>query len=499
MTIRHSPRLLWLLTVCAVATLVFLIRLHGTTDLESYGQPNRIGYLLDLMTQGHFFVQHDLNNVAMSVPPLHTWIMAPFAAVFGLNRVAVVLPSFLAVLAISVWVFEIGRRRLGELSAGLAAIAFLLSPATAKHIALVSPDPVFACIVATAILVCSTAWPESGGERKRWLLFSLTSALATLTMGAQGLLLSAGGLLACVWNDRLDSQRGTVSGPYFAALALFFGVVLAWLIPAGLTEGFGQATTMLVPAASGWSAGELLSPIVALLMRYLPFSLFLLVALVRQLRHSTADADERSFERFLATWLLGGLLVVSLTGQKGADPVFVLWPAGALLAGREMARLAERMGKTKFAGVAVVISCILIGATYNAVHSVGPGNLGTSVLGRELQLARNAELAASAMQAHGIDPNTLHHWGTPATLQFYLGTFHPLIDKAALDELLANATGPLGLATDGAGIESLGVADRFPGTRRIFRWPEDESQAPAIQVFRIVRQEAAGGRLASSH
>jgi 4-amino-4-deoxy-L-arabinose transferase-like glycosyltransferase len=218
MTIRHSPRLLWLLTVCAVATLVFLIRLHGTTDLESYGQPNRIGYLLDLMTQGHFFVQHDLNNVAMSVPPLHTWIMAPFAAVFGLNRVAVVLPSFLAVLAISVWVFEIGRRRLGELSAGLAAIAFLLSPATAKHIALVSPDPVFACIVATAILVCSTAWPESGGERKRWLLFSLTSALATLTMGAQGLLLSAGGLLACVWNDRLDSQRGTASGPYFAAL-----------------------------------------------------------------------------------------------------------------------------------------------------------------------------------------------------------------------------------------------------------------------------------------
>ena len=151
MTIRHSPRLLWLLTVCAVATLVFLIRLHGTTDLESYGQPNRIGYLLDLMTQGHFFVQHDLNNVAMSVPPLHTWIMAPFAAVFGLNRVAVVLPSFLAVLAISVWVFEIGRRRLGELSAGLAAIAFLLSPATAKHIALVSPDPVFACIVATAM------------------------------------------------------------------------------------------------------------------------------------------------------------------------------------------------------------------------------------------------------------------------------------------------------------------------------------------------------------
>ena len=487
MTIRHSPRLLWLLTVCAVATLVFLIRLHGTTDLESYGQPNRIGYLLDLMTQGHFFVQHDLNNVAMSVPPLHTWIMAPFAAVFGLNRVAVVLPSFLAVLAISVWVFEIGRRRLGELSAGLAAIAFLLSPATAKHIALVSPDPVFACIVATAILVCSTAWPESGGERKRWLLFSLTSALATLTMGAQGLLLSAGGLLACVWNDRLDSQRGTASGPYFAALALFFGVVLAWLIPAGLTEGFGQATTMLVPAASGWSAGELLSPIVALLMRYLPFSLFLLVALVRQLRHSTADADERSFERFLATWLLGGLLVVSLTGQKGADPVFVLWPAGALLAGREMARLAERMGKTKFAGVAVVISCILIGATYNAVHSTNTENYRASALGKELRLAANAGLAANAMKASGIDASRLHHFGTPQTLQLYLGTFRPLIDQKRLDAILVSANGPIDLATGSTGIEALGVQERYPATKQIFRWPDDPSQPPVVQVYRIAR------------
>jgi 4-amino-4-deoxy-L-arabinose transferase-like glycosyltransferase len=282
---------------------------------------------------------------------------------------------------------------------------------------------------------------------------------------------------------------------------LFFGVVLAWLIPAGLTEGFGQATTMLVPAASGWSAGELLSPIVALLMRYLPFSLFLLVALVRQLRHSTADADERSFERFLATWLLGGLLVVSLTGQKGADPVFVLWPAGALLAGREMARLAERMGKTKFAGVAVVISCILIGATYNAVHSVGPGNLGSlGVLGRELQLARNAELAASAMQAQRYRSEhfaPLGNAGNAPVLPWHL----PSRSSTRRHSMSCWPARPGRLISrrDGAGIESLGVADRFPGTRRIFRWPDDESQAAGRFRSTASLVRPAGGRLASSH
>jgi len=487
MNIRPSPHLLWRLTLCAIATLIFLIRLHGTTDLESYGQPARIGYLLELKTQGHFFVQHDLNNVAMSVPPLHTWVMAPFAATFGFNRAALVLPSFLAVLAISVLVFEIGRRRLGELPAGLAAIAFLLSPATAKHIALVSPDPVFACIVATAILVCSTAWPESGGERKRWLLFSLTSALATLTMGALGLLLSAGGLLSCFWNGRLGSQRGTANGPYFSALALFVGVVLAWLIPAGLEHGFAAVVRMLTREASRWQMAEMLKPAAYLLQRYLPFSLFLFPALWRIIRHPAIEEGERRYERFLVTWLVFGLLAVSLSEHDGSDLVFALWPAGALLAGREMARLAERMGKTKFAGVAVVIGCLLIGATYNAVHPADSANLTTSALGRELQLASNAKLAANALKTSGINLGTAVHLDTPRTLQLHLGTFRPLIAKTELEVILASSSEPVNLATGNTSIEQLGLLERFPKTKLIFRWPADTSQLPVVQIYRIAR------------
>ena len=76
-------RLLWPLVICAVATLIFLIRLHGGTDLESYGQPATIGRLLDLTTQGHYFVQRDLNGDMMVAPPLHTWLIAASTALFG--------------------------------------------------------------------------------------------------------------------------------------------------------------------------------------------------------------------------------------------------------------------------------------------------------------------------------------------------------------------------------------------------------------------------------
>lgn len=487
MNIQHAPRLFWRLAICAIATLIFLIRLHGATDLESYGQPASIAHLLDLMTQSHFFVQRDLDNAVMSVPPLHTWLMAPFAAVFGLNRVALTLPSYAAVLTTGLLVFEIGRRHLGELAAGLAAMVFLLSPATAKHVALVGSDPVFACAVTAAALACSSAPSNGKDEQRRWLLFALMSALATLTFGVLGLLLPAGGLLSRIWNVGFDSQRRTISRPCFAACALFVGIVLAWLIPAAFSQGVADAARMLALDVVRLDIAELLKPATYHLLRYLPFSLFLFPALWRVARHPAAEDGERRFERFLVTWLVFGFLAVSLSEQKGVDPVFPLWPAGALFAGREMARLAERMGRTKFAGVAVVIGCFLIGATYNAVHSVGSANLAASALGRELQLAGDAERAARALKASSINPATLNHLDTPKTLQLYLGTFRPLIARGQLEEILDATSEPVDLATGNTSLEALDLLERFPATKLTFRWPEDQSQPAVVQVYRIAR------------
>ena len=157
MNFKQPARAAWILVIAAVSTLIYLIRLNGTTDLESYGQPTHIGYLLDLMTQGQLFVQRDLNGAMNATPPLHTWLMAPFAAALGLKRLALSLPSFLSVLALSLLVFAVGRRRFGELAGGLGAMAVLLSPATAKHIALAGAEPVFALTVSIAVLAAASA------------------------------------------------------------------------------------------------------------------------------------------------------------------------------------------------------------------------------------------------------------------------------------------------------------------------------------------------------
>ena len=489
MNFKQPARAAWILVIAAVSTLIYLIRLNGTTDLESYGQPTHIGYLLDLMTQGQLFVQRDLNGAMNATPPLHTWLMAPFAAALGLKRLALSLPSFLSVLALSLLVFAVGRRRFGELAGGLGAMAVLLSPATAKHIALAGAEPVFALTVSIAVLAAASASSSTGdvrGERWRWILFWLMAALSTLNMGLLGGLLAGGGLLSLYVMVR-NPGNPTAIRPHLAGLALYFGIVLVWLIPAGFNHGFSSTVHMLFMEARSWQTSVLLKPVASLLIRYLPFSLFLLLALWRVLRHPATDAGQRGFERFLAGWLIAGLLAVSLTDDKGADTLFALWPACALLVGREMANLAERMGETRFAGVAVVIGCILIGATYNAVHSTNAENYKASALGKELRLAADTELAAKALKASGIDTRSLHHFGTPQTLQLYLGTFRPRIDRTQLEAILAGANGPFDLATGDSGIEVLGVQARYPATKQIFRWPDDPSQPPVVQVYRIAR------------
>ncbi len=485
---QNLLRLTWPLVIFAIGTLVFLIRVLAPTDLESYGQPANIGRLLDLMMQGNVLVQRDLNGVVIPVPPLHTWVTALFATVFGLGRVPLAIPSLLSVLATAIVVFALGRRRFGEMAGGLGAIAVVLSPAIAKHVALVAGDPLLVFAIVSAIYALSDGGANDAPPGDHWLSFWLACALATLTAGLFGALLALGVLICRVCLMRMDAGLAThIIRRNLAGTALFAGALLLWLIPAAQSQGFALAASILAPSLGHWQIGELLKPIILLLLRYLPFSIFVVLAYWRIVRHPSDNPQERSFERFLACWVLYGLIVNALLMPPINDPILALWPACALLAGRELAHLAERMGRTRFAGVAVVIGCILIGATFNAAHSVGAANLDSSVLGKELQLASDAERAAKALNASGIEVGALYHLNTPETLQLHLGTFRPHLDGARLEALLASTQGSIEIAIGGGNDEASRLLERHPSAKEIFRWPEDTALPSSLQVYRIER------------
>ena len=138
-----SSRFFWPVLVGFAWAMLLAIRLIAPTDLEYYSQGRNVGYALDIVHNHHWLVQYDIRGHIMSKPPLHTWLIALFALPFGVNRVTLVLPSALAVLALAFLVMAMARRPFGSLAAGLAGFSIILAPMMSKHIALVRSDALF--------------------------------------------------------------------------------------------------------------------------------------------------------------------------------------------------------------------------------------------------------------------------------------------------------------------------------------------------------------------
>lgn len=496
---RSNSYIFWLVLIVALGSVIFAIRMSGPSDLESYAQVLNVGYILDLMTRGDWLVQYDLESIIMSKPPLHTWLMAPSVALLGFTRLALALPSFLCVLGVALLVFFVGRRRFGELAGGLAALTVVLAPMMVKQVALVRTDPLFTLTISAAAFAAFFAWERGAGGKKLWLLFWLMAALATLTKGPLGIVLAAGGLLAHFWEKIGSGGRPPAHTGLLVTqapgVALFVVLTGGWFAAAWFDAGQALIDKMffselvyhaLTEHAGGWKATAFFKPTAFLLVRYLPFSLAFFYALWTVFRQPASEPGERRFERFLVCWVLVGLIIFSLVKHQRADHLVPLWPACALLAGRQLARLAQRVGKTRFAGISMVVVAILVGVAYAAVN-IRSSHEVKSAYARELRLASQARLAAQAFTASGLDASQLQHLDTPATLQLYLGTYRPYLTRPALESLLASASGPVDVALGKTRLDELALGERYPHTMRIFRWPTDETLEPVVQVYRIDR------------
>ena len=278
----------WIALLAVLVIAFYALRLAGPSNLEADAQDRNVGYVMDVVWQGHWLVQQDIRGRIMSKPPLHTWITSAFAEVGGINRLTLTLPSMLAVLAMAFLVFQVGRQRFGMLAGGLAGLAVVLAPMMSKHIALVRTDALFALVVALGAFAAHRAW-ERGGN---WTPFWLAAGMATLIKGPLGLVLAGMGLLAWFWERRSDPATPPLRGSHWTGIALFLLLVLGWLVPAILSAGqplvdklffqelVGQATGM---GKDGFPGQNLPKPTLYFILRFLPFSLFAAYGLWRVL------------------------------------------------------------------------------------------------------------------------------------------------------------------------------------------------------------------------
>lgn len=475
----------WIIILIGLAVILFAIRITGTADLEDNSQSRNVGYAMDLIERGNWLVQYDLQGHILSKPPLHTWLIGLIATPFGLNRMTMVLPSFLAVISMTLLVFYIGRSRYGLLAGGIAGLSVVLAPLLVRQMGMIRSDAVFALAVTAGAWVAFRAWETGRG----WVVFWICAAVATLTKGPLGIVLAGTGLLACFWEGIGRAPLGGRRRDHVMGILVFTGICLAWILPALWFHGralvdkmifdelLGHVTTADNEAVKANFLLRISRPTANLMGRFVPFSLLAVWGLFRVFRWPDETEAGRRFERFLACWLLAGLLIFSLAAHHRADLLLPIWPAAALLAGREGARIGAMVAPRKLVWGTALISSLLILTTWPRYHSVAGKSLRSSVYSEQLRQA------AMAFRQSGIDPGEVRYLGCPTTFQFYLGTARRIDDSEVLIKAQEMSDRPITVATGGDSIDPC----RFVETdvKEVFRWPQSVGEAPVVRVFEL--------------
>ena len=475
----------WILVLVLLAVSVFVIRITGPADLEDNSQSRNVGYAMDLTEHGHWLVQHDLQGRILSKPPLHTWLIGVLAVPFGLNRLTLVLPSFLAVLAMTLLVFGMGRRHFGLLAGGIAGLSVIMAPMLWRHVGLVRSDAVFSLAIAAGAFAAFLGWEKGGG----WVWFWVCGAIAMLTKGPLGLLLAAAGLLAWFWENKTHGPALRPRGRQFPGILIFLMICLGWILPALWFHGHALIDKMIFQELLGHlgpgadpqdisnKRSHLLEPTFNFLGKFAPFSLLAVCGIYRAFKNPAVDGTERRLERFLTCWILFGLLVFSIASHHRADLLLPLWPAAALLAGREGSRIFHKIGAVKSSWLAAATCILLLCLAWGRYHPV---------LGKPLESAAYSQTvreAAGAFRKTGLDPSLIQYLEVPTTFQFYVGTANRL---KLPSEILTERKGrkePVLVATRNSSLDP-----KVVGTAKadeVFRWPIDPTQVAVIRIFEL--------------
>lgn len=282
------------------------------------------------------------NGEIPSKPPLYHWIAGAAAAMVGLSDAVVRLPSALAALLVLLLVQGLaGGRRAGWLAvAALVGMATFVGSASMARV-----DMLFtACVTAT--LAAFLRWYRDEAPWARVACYA-SAAAAVLTKGPAGAVLPAlviVAFLAC--ERRLDRLRALWS---WRLVAMVLVVDVGWYLLASIAGGsdflrrqiFHENLDRFVGrGVFGLHGGRSrLAMVENLATDLLPWNLVLVWAALRWWRGERED----TIGRFLHAWWIVILLFFTVAYGKRGVYLLPLYPAIAVLAGRALAALVDRL------------------------------------------------------------------------------------------------------------------------------------------------------------
>lgn len=327
----------WLLPALLAAIVALFCVRNLPWHLDDYDQAKQAFVSFEMIDQGHWWFQHTPQGRIATKPPLAGWISAALYPVTRWWEGAWRIPPLVSALVILAVLIRAGEHLLPGIGGAVAAGAFALNLTAPRLATLVRTDMMLTLFIfLTGWLVyekvrTGTRW--TAGER--WAVFALILG-SMLTKGPIAYAFLLPGLVAFALISR---WRGTRSNawcglwPWFAPLLLFAAWAVIGLV--GSREFYEQVVLKEFLGRFDLSDEPVHKHqpvyfyVLHLLRAWVPWSvLFLGLFLVRDVRRALVSDPSRLW---LACWIVGGLVLMSLIPSKRADRIFPVFPPMCLL------------------------------------------------------------------------------------------------------------------------------------------------------------------------
>lgn len=303
-------------------------------------------------------------------PPLQYWATATAYTLFGEHQWTSRLWAGLTGFAGILLVWFAGLRLFGREAAGYAAL--LLSSSLLyvlmAHINTLDMGVTFFITLGILGLLLAQAQADAG-KRRNWMIIAWAGmALAVLSKGLMGIILPGAALfIYCLVQRDFGVLRRM---HWLPGLAVFFAITVPWFLLVMqanpefferffIYEHYQRFTTTVHGRYHPW---HYFIPI--LLAGALPWTVLMFDAMFRTLRNSSLPDKIFNTQRFLLIWAVFIYVFFSISGSKLPSYLLPMFPVLALLMGKRIAEMRERVLFWQVAP-AIPVALLLLGVALN--------------------------------------------------------------------------------------------------------------------------------------
>lgn len=432
---RQTYAVLLFLFICRLLSMYF-IPLNDTTEARYAEIARKM-----LETNNWVTPMHDYGVPFWAKPPLSTWLSAFSMKLFGVNELAVRLPSLLLSLGTLWLVWQLAKKHSGSLTARTATLVLASSFFFILNAGTVMTDP---SLLFCTTLIMTAFWQALIYKHKTWAyLFFIGLGLGLLAKGPIALVLTGMPIFFWVLIQR-KWQALWQNLPWFSGILLMLAIALPWyLLAESRTPGFlnyfiigEHFSRFLEPGWQGDKYGFAHSSPYGMIWVFmfagiLPWTIPAIVWLTRHLKQVPALCkDETLWLSYLLLNMLVPLIFFTFAKNIIYPYVFPCLPAFALL----FAEISHRYGlseslKKRYLVVACIPGFIFLAAIVLFVA-------------KPQWVAKSQKSLITAwLNQHPAAGSHLIYWGDKNlfSAQFYsAGKAKATLDAASLCQLLSN-------------------------------------------------------------